>query len=121
MRSHAFTLIEVLLALLLLGLGLLSVLGLTLAGTRDATRAMAMATAYSTARAALYDPALLDAGATLADPSVTGYLNGYFVVRTIEQTAIIPGGSGAVDQVRVNVYWGNSGTSLAGVNSLVRR
>jgi Tfp pilus assembly protein PilV len=120
-RRTAFTLIEVLLSMLLLGLGLLSVIAMTLWGTREATKAMAMATAYGTARSALYDPKVIDASASAADPSVTGYLNGYFVVRTIEASSFLPASGGTIDQVRVNVYWGNDGESLAGVTSYVRR
>lgn len=116
-----FTLVEVLLSILLLGLGLLAVLGLTLSGTRDATQAMAMATAYSTARSAMYDPKAIDPTKTASDATVTGYLNGYYVVRTIEESLPLPSGGGTTDRVRVDVYWGNSGDALAGLTSYLRR
>ena len=117
----AFTLIEVLLALLLVGLGLLSVVSMTVWGTREATKAVAMATAYGTARSALYDPTAVDSSATVSSPSVSGYLNGYYVIRTIESSSFLPASGGTIDRVRVDVYWGNDGEALAGVSSLVRR
>lgn len=117
----AFTLVEVLLAMLVVGLGLLAVVAMTVWGTREGTKAIAMATAYSTARTVMYDPTLVDAAATVADPSVTGYLNGYFVVRTIEHSSSLPGSGGTIDNVRVDVYWGNQGEALAGITSLVQR
>lgn len=117
----AFTLVEVLLALLLVGLGLISVLAMTVWGTREGTKAIAMATAYSTARSALYDPVIIDPAATLSDPNVTGYVNGYFVIRTIEHSSTLPASGGTVDHVRVDVYWGNDGEALAGITSFVQR
>ncbi len=106
----AFTLVEVLIALIILSLGLLSVLGLVLAGSREGKAAMALATAYSTARSVLYDPAILDAA---------GYVNGYYAVRTIEETAVTSGVT--IDLVRVRVYWGENGAELAGLTSYIRR
>ncbi len=113
---RAFTLIDVIIALLLLSMGLLSVLALTTIGTRESHIAVGMATAESTARTALVDPALVDAAKTMADSPVTGFLNGYYVERTILQAM-----SHSVDLVQVNVFWGESGQKLAGLVSVVSR
>lgn len=118
---HAFTLIEVLVALLMVALGLVSVISMTLWGTREGTKAIAMATSYGSARTALYDPSTIDSSASLGSPTVSGYLNGYYVVRTIESSSIMPASAGTIDRVRVDVYWGNDGESLAGLTSFVRR
>lgn len=120
-HSRAFTLVEVLIAMLLVGLGLLAVIAMTVMGTREAVKAVAMATAFTTARSALYDPALLEGGASLSTAEVSGFLNGYFVVRRILDSSAIPAAGGTVDRVRVDVYWGSDGVPLAGVTSLIQR
>jgi prepilin-type N-terminal cleavage/methylation domain-containing protein len=119
-NRRAFTLIEVLLALLLVSLGMGSVLTMTVWGTRESTKAVALATAYSSARSALYDPAIIDAAATPDSPNVTGYLNGYYLIRTIESSETLPASAGVLARIRVDVYWGNDGEALAGITSYLR-
>lgn len=112
--QRGFTLIDVLIALLVLTLGLLSAIALTLSGVRESAQAIGMATAQSTARTALNDPSLVDATKGFNDIAVSGFLNGYYVKRNILTQDVSPG----LDLVEVKVFWGDSGQELAGLVSL---
>ena len=111
---QGFTLIDVLIALLVLTLGLLSAIALTMSGVRESAQAIGMATAQSTARSALNDPSLVDAAKGFNDTEVSGFFNGYYVKRKILQKNVSDG----IDLVEVRVFWGDSGQELAGLVSM---
>lgn len=111
---RGFTLVEIIVALLILSVGLLSVLAMTLAGVRSSVDVIGLATAQATARAALYDPGLVESGKTRADASASGPLNGYFIERTSAVATM-----GHMYDVTVRVYWGESGKELAGIHAFI--
>jgi prepilin-type N-terminal cleavage/methylation domain-containing protein len=73
-QAAGFTLIEVLAALLLLGLGVASVIGMIHYAGRLSTQSQVRATALATAEAGLYDPVPLGLHADLGDGDGDGWL-----------------------------------------------
>jgi type II secretory pathway pseudopilin PulG len=98
-RRSAFTLIEVIAAATLIGVGVLALVGVAVFGVNRSIQAQATSTAMPTAVSVAYDPAPLlpttlqsswnnPAGSTTAAGSrfTSGWMNGYWVERT-ETTA----------------------------------
>lgn len=106
-KSAGFTLIEVLAAVIILSLGLVSAIGLMLYGLQLAKVSMGRATGMATAMSVAVDPTpLLPANPlwTVSIPGTTkGYLNGFWVERTEGAAQTIAPGITAAD-VDVDVY-----------------
>lgn len=112
--TAGLTLVEIIISLLLLAFGLLGVIALTLAGTREADIAISRSTAFATARSALNDPQSIDPSALISSSKITGFMNGYYVQREILQANASP----TADLVRIQVYWGETGDEAASLVSL---
>jgi Tfp pilus assembly protein PilV len=123
----AFTLIEVMAALLTLTIGVLSVVALLLYGVRAASRAQGHATGMLTAYTVMVDP-LPDGALDWNDdgPAATfqvgaqrrsrGFLNGYFVTRNQQVEAVLAERMARV-AVTVDVYEAQGGTTISNLTS----
>ncbi len=146
MNRRAFTLIEIMATLLLVGIGLASLVAMMGYAVRLASRAQADATALLTARTVADDatPCGLTADAGDADNdgwslqsgslntpasgdyafTVTGWINGYYIVRkessrTADQD-VIHGQARRAD-VQVEVFLGGNGERVAALRTQILR
>lgn len=115
-RIAGITLIETVACLLLLVIGCMAVLGLLLHGIGLAERAQQAATGIQTARTVLADPApigMLDR--TVSGGTVTGYINGYFVRRTVESEPDLAPDGNVIDiaTVTAEVFHARNGAPIA--------
>jgi prepilin-type N-terminal cleavage/methylation domain-containing protein len=111
----AFTLIEVLAALIVLSLGLASAIGLVMYGMQLSRVSISRATGLATALTVAVDPQPLYRG---TDPWITangvrkGWVNGYWVEREeVDRRVITPGVESCA--VHVDVYDTNLGQCVA--------
>jgi Tfp pilus assembly protein PilV len=107
--SRAFSLVEILAALLVLVLGFAAVAGLFLRGLTVAARAQADSTAWTTAHTLVVDAAPLGLVPTAAGE---GWLNGWYVRRQRGASDVLGPGLVSV-QVTATVYDGRDGRELA--------
>ncbi len=133
---RGFTFVEVIILLLVIGVGLMGVVGLVSYGMRIAAKSQGETTGLITAVSVARDPAPLLAPETAGDWTFTpydmdgtgtltsrasGFINGYWVVRTETSTdadiVARDGAAGAVQvrsaQVAVEVYGTINGTAVA--------
>jgi prepilin-type N-terminal cleavage/methylation domain-containing protein len=127
MRNAAFTLIEVLAALLVLTLGMMSAVGLVLYGMQLAKVSIGKSTGMATAMSVAVDSAPLLASDAFWQPSSgnagisKGYVNGYWVER-VESPAAFVGPGISRSLVQVDVYETLRGKLLCSYNEqLVRQ
>lgn len=122
--GSAFTLIEVLASVLVLGLGLLSAVGLLLYGLQLAKLSMGRATGIATAMSVAIDPTPIlpdDPLWTVTVPgTTTGYLNSYWVERREGAETVVAPGITAAD-VQVDVYETLKGRLVASYNQRLIR
>lgn len=122
--KRAFTLIEVLAALITLTLGLLSAVGLVVYGIHLAHLSIGRTTGMATALSVAVDARPLpppDPLWTVTGSRVEGYVNGFWVER--EESEVLPLGTGLVSMtVHVDVFETMRGRPLASVSTrIVRR
>lgn len=120
---RGFTLIEVLAALIVLTLGLLSAIGLVVYGIHMAHLSIGRTTGMATAMSVAVDARPLpppDPLWTESGPLTTGYINGFWVER--EESDVHPLGPGLVSMtVHVDVFETMRGNRLASVSTRVVR
>lgn len=119
----AFSLIEVLACVLILGLGLMAATGLLLYGLRLAREAHGKSMGMATALAVLYDaaPIATDAASAPSGATAQGYLNGLWVERRESDETVLDGGKQVAVTVHVDVYEGASGRCYASVSGRMLR
>lgn len=119
--KSAFTLIEVVLSLAVLTAGLTAIVSVYMVSLQWIEEIRVDLTALQTGRAALADASLLmdenniRLGHSNTDNEAKGWLNDYYVVRTVETPSYpnFPGSAGEYLRVRIQVFFG--GTDEDGV------
>lgn len=108
-----FTAIEVLATLLVLSSAFVGAIALVMYGSRLASQAQTESTAWCTAATAAIDPEPLNALSwTVVGSTASGYLNGYYVKRTVDASAGV--NTGINDRrVTVNVFEVQGGREVA--------
>jgi Tfp pilus assembly protein PilV len=118
-QTQAFTMIEVLGALLVLSLGFAAAIGMVIYGFHLSKLSMGRATGLATAMTVAVDPNPLQGSSpswTIAVPGTTkGYLNSYYVERTESAPQTIATGIVVADVV-VDVYETARGRLVASYN-----
>jgi prepilin-type N-terminal cleavage/methylation domain-containing protein len=116
---RAFTFIEVLACLLVLGLGVSAAIGMVMYGVMIANRAQGQATALATGMSIAIDPSpLLPPGSSW--DGTHGFINGFYVVRQ-ELPDGTPAPSFRGGEVTVDVFDGFKGSKVAGYRTRVLR
>jgi prepilin-type N-terminal cleavage/methylation domain-containing protein len=118
---RAFTLIEVMACVLVLGMGLLAATALIFYGLRLARLAQAKSLGMATAMTVLADPKPLPTDPTESpDGATPGYLNGLWVERQEKDAVTIDADHEAVTII-VDVFESSRGTPCASVNRRIIR
>lgn len=115
-NRRGFTALEVLATLLVLASAFIAAIAIVIYGSKLAGRAQAEATAWCTAASVAVDQSPMDALNWTTDGvgGAEGYLNGYYVRRTIVDPGPAAGGSGIQDRrVMVNVFEVQGGREVA--------